>query len=163
MRCSKESTGSGMSKQRYEQEIEEILKKYDEQTGRKDRPTGKPPVETTPAPLPDYRKRTTQKSGFTMPNWKRLSSGQYIMLAFAVALLAVLLRNISDILTFVLIIASAVLFLIPIILYRSTGTTSGGYSPTEEKRWRGQVVDFNSRRDVTNDPFEAIKRWFRRR
>ena len=156
-----------MSKQRYEQEIEEILKKYDEQTGRKDRPTGKPPVETTPAPPPDYRyaapKRTPQKSGYTLPNWKRISSGQYIMLAFAVALLAVLLRNISDVLTFVLIIASAVLFLIPIVLYRSTGTTGGGYSPTEEKRWRGQVIDFNSRRNLTNDPLEGIKRWFRRR
>ncbi len=98
-----------------------------------------------------------------MPNLKRVSSGQYIMLAFAVALLAVLLRNISDILTFALIIASAVLFLIPIVLYRSTGTTGGGYSPTEEKRWRGQVIDFNSRRNLTNDPLEGIKRWFRRR
>jgi len=156
-----------MSKQRYEQEIEEILKKYDEQTGRKDRPTGKPPVETTPAPPPDYRyaapKRTPPKSGYALPNWKRISSGQYIMLAFAVALLAVLLRNISDVLTFALIIASAVLFLIPIFLYRSTGTSSGGYSPTEEKRWRGQVIDFNSRRNITNDPLESIKRWFKRR
>ena len=156
-----------MSKQRYEQEIEEILKKYDEQTGRKERPVAKPPVEITPTPPPDYRytvpRRAPQKSGFTMPNWKRLSSGQYIMLAFAVALLAVLLRNVSDVLTIVLVIVSAVLFLVPIALYRSTGTSGGGYSPTEEKRWRGQVIDFNSRRNVTDDPLDSIKRWFKRR
>jgi hypothetical protein len=155
-----------MSKQRYEQEIEDILKKYDEQSGRKDRPTGKPPVELTPPPS-DYRSRSPrqapQRSSFSMPNWKRLSSGQYLMLAFAVALLAVLLRNLSEFLAFILIIVSAVLFLVPIVLYRSTGTTSGGYSPTEEKRWRGQVIDFNTRKTVNNDPLESIKRWFRRR
>jgi hypothetical protein len=98
-----------------------------------------------------------------MPNWKRFSSGQYLMFAFGVALLAVLLRNVSEILTFLLIILSAVLFLVPIFLYRSTGTTGGGYSPTEEKRWRGQVIDFNTRKTVNNDPLESIKRFFRRR
>lgn len=156
-----------MSKQRYEQEIEDILKKYDETSGRKDRPTGKPPVETTPTPV-DYRtgasRRVPQKNpGFTMPNWKRLSSGQYIALAFAVAFLAVLLNRVSSILTFLLIITSAVLFLVPILLYRNTGSTSGGYSPNEDKRWRGQVIDINTRRNVNDDPFEGIKRWFRRR
>jgi hypothetical protein len=155
-----------MSKQRYEQEIEEILKKYDEQVGRKDRPTGKPPVET-PAPPHDYRYRSPKqappKSGFSMPNWKRISSGQYILLAFAAAFLAVLLKDIVPTLTFVLIVVSAALFLVPIFLYRSTGTTGGDYSPTEQKRWRGQVIDFNSRRNLTNDPIESIKRWFKRR
>jgi len=155
-----------MSKQRYEQEIEDILKKYDERTGHTDRPTGKPPVELTPPPA-DYHYRSPkpvpQKSGFSLPNWKRISSGHYIMLAFAVALVAVLLRNVSDVLTFILILLSVALFLIPIVLYNRTGTTSGGYSPTEEKRWRGQVIDFNTRRNVTNDPLDGIKRWFRRK
>jgi hypothetical protein len=156
-----------MSKQRYEQEIEEILRKYDEQTGRKDRPTGKPPVELTPAPPQDYHYRAPQqappKSRFSMPNWKRISAGQYLLLAFAAALLAVLLKDVFPVVTFALIIISAALFLVPIILYRSTGTTSGGYSPTEQKRWRGQIIDFNSRRNFTGDPFDGIKRWFKRK
>ncbi|MEO8288919.1 MAG: hypothetical protein ABI670_21095 [Chloroflexota bacterium] len=155
-----------MSKQRYEQEIEEILKKYDEQAGRKDRPTGKPPVETTPVPV-DYRaggsRRVPQKSGFSMPSWKRISSGQYLLLAFGVALLAVLLRNVLGSLTVVLIVLSAVLFLIPIFLYRSTGTTGGGYSANEEKRWRGQPIDINTRREISGDPLDSIKRWFKRK
>jgi hypothetical protein len=155
-----------MSKQRYEQEIEEILKKYDEQSGRKDRPIGKPPVEITPTPT-EYRyslpKRPQPKTGPSMPNWKRISSGQYIAAAFAVALIAVLVRNVSETLTIGLIIVSAILFLVPIFLYRGTGTTSGGYSPTEEKRWRGQVIDINTRRNIAGDPFEGIKRWFRRK
>jgi len=152
-----------MSKQRYEQEIEEILRKYDEQTGRKDRPTGKPPVEVTPAPPQDYRYRAPKtappKGHFSMPNWKRIGSGQYLLLAFAAALLAVLLKDVFPTLTFVLIVLSAALFIVPIFLYRSTGTTGGGYSPTEQKRWRGEVIDFNS----NNDPFEGIKRWFKRK
>lgn len=156
-----------MSKQRYEQEIEDILRKYDERTGHTDRPTGKPPVEVTPPP-PDYRYRSPkpapQKSGLSLPNWKRISSGQYLMLAFGVALLAVLLRNVSEVLTFILIIISAALFLLPIVLYNRTGTTSGGYSPSEEKRWRGQVIDINTRKSVSNnDPFEGIKRLFRKK
>jgi hypothetical protein len=152
-----------MSKQRYEQEIEEILRKYDEQVGRKDRPTGKPPVETTPVPPQEYRyrppKQAPPKNRFSMPNWKRISSGQYLLLAFGVALLAVLLKDVLPALTLVLIVVSAALFLVPIFLYRSTGTTNGGYTPSEQKRWRGQVIDFNS----GNDPFEGIKRWFRRK
>src|SRR5439155_21554619 len=121
----RESAGSGMSKQRYEQEIEDILKKYDEKTGHTDRPTGKPPVELSPPP-PDFRYRPSkpapQKSGFTLPNWKRISSGQYLMLAFGVALLAVLLRSVSEALTFILSVLSEALFLLPIVLYIRTGT-----------------------------------------
>ena len=55
---------------------------------------------------------------------------------------------------------------LPFVLYRNTGTTSGGYSPTEEKRWRGQPIDYSPRHDVTpnnSDPLAAIKRWFRKR
>ena len=98
-----------------------------------------------------------------MPNWKRLSAGQYILMAFGAAILAVLVRGLWEPLTFLFIILAAVLFLVPILLYANTGTSSGGYSPHEEKRWRGQVIDFNTRREVTNDPLAGIKRWFRRR
>ena len=33
----------------------------------------------------------------------------------------------------------------------------------EEKRWRGQVIDINTRREVGDDPLASIKRWFKRR
>lgn len=171
-----------MSKQRYEKEIEEILQKYDEQSGRKDRPPrdtpdardARNPVAPRDARLPsskplDFRapqrpSRPASQRGFSMPNWKRLGSGQYILLAFGAALLAVVLRNVlPDIFIIALIVLSAIFFLIPIVLYSNTGNTSGGYSPHEEKHWRGQVIDFSTRRDVSNDPLESIKRWFRRK
>ena len=92
-----------------------------------------------------------------------MSSGQYIAAAFGVAILAIFVRGVSPTLASLLVIASVVLFLIPIVLYRSTGTTGGGWSTREQKRWRGQVIDFSTRRDITNDPLESIKRWFKRK
>jgi hypothetical protein len=156
-----------MSKQRYEREIEEILRKFDEEKGRTDRPVRERERERDARPPIDFRRstpsRAPRQARFTMPDWKRLSSGQYMLLAFAVAILAVMVNGISSFISTVLVILAVILFLLPIVLYRNTGTTSGGYSPTEEKRWRGQVIDFNTRREVTNDPFAGIKRWFRRR
>jgi hypothetical protein len=96
-------------------------------------------------------------------NWKRLSSGQYIAAAFAAAFLAVLVHNFSPLLANLLALAAVVLFFLPVVLYRSSGTTTGGWSPGEQRRWRGQVIDFTTRRDITNDPLASIKRWFRRR
>ena len=168
-----------MSKQKYEEEIEEILRKYEEE--KKKSAAGNPATgnpASTPNPSPrapiDFRaaqaRRTTysrppQKSRFTMPNWKRLSAAQYIGMALGAAILAVLVGRAIPVLMGALVIASAVLFLIPFILYRSTGTTSGGYSPTEEKRWRGQRIDYTPRRDNNedDDPLAGIKRWFNRR
>jgi hypothetical protein len=156
-----------MNKQRYEREIEEILRKFDEEKGRTDRPVRERERERDARPPIDFRRstptRVSRQSGFTMPDWKRLSSGQYMLLAFGAAILAVVVSSISSFLSTVLVILAIILFLLPIILYRSTGTTTGGYSPTEQKRWRGQVIDFNTRRDVTNDPLAGIKRWLRRK
>jgi hypothetical protein len=151
-----------MNKQRYEREIEEILAKYYDETERKERR----PREGGPGPAGGYRiypppaRPRPARPSF---NWKRLSSGQYMLLAFAVALLAMVVGNFLPLLASVLVVLSAVLFLVPILLYHITGTTTGGWSAREEKRWRGQVIDFNTRRDITSDPFAGIKRWLRRR
>lgn len=168
-----------MSKQKYEQEIEEILQKYDEEKGKKEKgseagsPEGRATSNPSPRPPIDFRaaqarrstySRPPQGSGFSMPNWKRLSAAQYIGLAIGAAVLAVLVGRAIPIITGMLVIASAVLFFIPFVLYRSTGTTSGGYSPTEEKRWRGQPIDYTPRHDNDDgDPLAGVKRWFRKR
>jgi hypothetical protein len=165
-----------MSKQKYEQEIEEILKKYEEEKSRKEpgAPSNRPEVPGSRTPI-DFRaaqaRRTanpprTSPKGPSMPNWKRLSSGQYIAMAVAAAVLAVVIGRSIPIVAGVLVILSAILFCVPFVLYRNTGTTSGGYSPTEQKRWRGQPIDYSPRHDVTpnnSDPLAAIKRWFRKR
>jgi hypothetical protein len=154
-----------MSKSRYEQEIDEILSKYEEEKGRAPRPPqGKPPREFRPAtPLPPRKGLTPPRS---MPDIRRLSSGQYMLAAFGVAILAIVVRGLgvpSAIVT-MMIILSAVLFLVPILLNYTRGGSSGGSAfPREEKRWRGQVIDINTRRNVTDDPFAGIKRWLRRR
>ena len=159
----KREQGRAMEKQKYEREIEEILAKYDQESGRKER------AERPTRPVSNYPPPGNR--GFSPPkrvpstnwNWRRMSAGQYMAAAFGLAFLAVFLSRFSTFLSSVLVIVAVVLFLIPIFLYWSGGTTSGGYSPHEQKRWRGQVIDFNTRRDITNDPFEGIKRWFRRK
>ena len=89
-----------------------------------------------------------------------------MLAAFGVAILAIVVRGLgvpSAIVT-MMIILSAVLFLVPILLNYTRGGSSGGSAfPREEKRWRGQVIDINTRRNVTDDPFAGIKRWLRRR
>ncbi len=147
-----------MSKQRYEKEIEDILSKFDQETGR----TEKPPREDRQVGA--FRPVSTSRSkpSFSF-NWKRMSAGQYMLAAFGVALLAVFIRSAVPPLASLLVILAVVLFLVPILLYHSTGTTTGGWSTREEKRWRGQVIDFNTRRDVTNGPLATIKRWWKRR
>lgn len=151
-----------MDKQKYEREIEEILEKYEKDSGRKSK------VEKAdsqvggirPGPGAPVRKAPVVPGGW---NWRRVSSGQYMAAAFAAALLAVLVRGLFPPLATLLVIAAVVLFLLPIFLYRSTGTSSGGWSSNEQKRWRGQVIDFSTRRNITNDPLENIRRWLRRR
>ena len=58
-----------------------------------------------------------------MPDWKRLSSGQNMLLAFGAAILAVVVNGFVPFLSTLLVILAIILFLLPIFLYRSTGTT----------------------------------------
>src|SRR4029079_4221145 len=104
-------------KQKYEREIEEILSKYDFETDRKERSerSNRPP-DGGPRPLggPFVPGRGHTKKSWSLPglpkNWKRISSGQYIALAFVAAFGAVLVHNISQLLANGLIIAAVVLF-----------------------------------------------------
>ncbi len=158
-----------MSKSRVEREIEEILSKYEEEKGERSRGQreDRQVVELRPnrglPPRPPRYSRPTPS--FTMPNWKRLSSGQYMLMAFGAALLAMIMGTFSSLLATLLILLAVVLFIVPILLYVQSGSTSGGWSPTtEEKRWRGQVINMHDRaRRNPSDPLEGIKRLFRRR
>ena len=161
-----------MGKQKYEQEIEEILSKYYDEA---EHPKKKPPEErprqfTQPPRWPNGSAGTrTQgtpsfRPGTPMPNWKRFSSGQYMLAAFGLAMAAIFLsRFLPGLVVNLMVILAVVLFLIPIVLYHRSGTSSGGWSPREEKRWRGQVIDYKTRRNISDDPLEGIKRWFRRK
>lgn len=150
-----------MDKNRYEQEIEEILSKYEEEKGP---PEDRPPRESQPTqpPLSPRRSLIPPRS---VPDLKRLSAGQYMLAAFGVAILAIILSRLGvpPVIVSMMIILSAILFLVPILLSYTRGSGGGGAFPREEKRWRGQVIDINTRRNVTDDPLEGIKRWLRRR
>jgi hypothetical protein len=154
-----------MDKQKYEREIEEILARYDKEkdSDRKKRPDNATrPIGNYAPPPPVPRSQPRRQQSFLPSSWRRISAGQYIGLAFLVAFLAAFARPFPTLAT-LLVIVSVALFFIPIILYWQTGTTSGGWTSNEQKRWRGQVIDFNTRRDITNDPLSGIKRWFKRK
>lgn len=155
-----------MDKKRYEKEIEEILAKYDQETGRKEKPKADAPTNIGGAgggfrPSAPNRSNASRRSkqptfGSSLRN---IGAGQYMVSAFVLAILAIFVRAFSPGLAGVMVLLAAALFLMPILFHRSPG----GSSPQGEKRWRGQVIDFSTRREVTNDPLAAIKRWFRRR
>src|SRR3954453_3218761 len=144
-------------KQKYEREIEEILAKYDREAERRKPPEPPPHGRfgnfSSPGRRPSYKGAAA---------WRSLGSGQYMLLAFVVGFLALFVQSFSHPLANFLVIVSAVLFLVPILLYWSRGW-AGGSGPQHQKRWRRQVIDFNTHRDITDDPFASIKRWFRRR
>jgi len=151
-----------MDKKRYEKEIEEILAKYDEEKGRKERPRSETPPPATGSirsSLPPARPNSSRKQSSLSSNLKNISAGQYMLAAFGLAILAIFVRAFSPGLAGIMVILAVALFLVPIFLHRGP---SGG-APQEQKHWRGQVIDFSTRRDITNDPFAAIKRWFRRK
>ncbi|HKP54908.1 MAG TPA: hypothetical protein VJ183_19915 [Chloroflexia bacterium] len=152
-----------MDKKRYEKEIEEILAKYDQESGRKERPKSDVPANGGTGgvrPSAPGRGNTPRRNGPSFGSGlKNIGAGQYMISAFGLAILAIFVRAFSPGLAALMVILAAVLFLVPVLLHRSPG----GGAPQPEKRWRGQVIDFSTRRDVTNDPFAAIKRWFRRR
>jgi hypothetical protein len=148
-----------MDKQKYEREIEEILAKYDQETGR-DRT--KPKEDRQVGNIRPATPGRGSGPSLSLPNWRRISAGQYMGAALLLAMVAAFIIRTPPLSTILIIVAVA-LFIMPIVLYYTTGTSRGGWSSGEQKRWRGQVIDFNTRRDITDDPFEGIKRWFRRR
>lgn len=155
-----------MGKNRYEQEIEEILSKYEEEKS----PSGGSPEDKLPKEFRPTRPPLSPRKSLIPPrsvsDLKRMSAGQYMLAAFGVAILAMILRplGVPPVIVSMMIILSAILFLVPILLnYTRSSGGGGGAFPREEKRWRGQVIDINTRRNVTDDPLEGIKRWLRRR
>ncbi|MDQ6693377.1 MAG: hypothetical protein M3014_03015 [Chloroflexota bacterium] len=164
-----------MAKNKYEQEIEEILSKYEEEKGHgrevnstpnATRPTVpiKPSSAFRPNNPPNYpRKQYNSRPRYSMSDLKHLTSGQYMAAAFGVAILALAVKELSAAAASFLVIVSVVLFLVPILLNYGSGSSSSGSYPRDEKRWRGQVIDLNTRRPINEDPLESIKRLFRRR
>src|SRR5207253_8060601 len=98
----------------------EIMSKFDQDADRKDKPAR--PVN----PVGGYRPTApSPRRTWSLPkSWRRFSAGQYFAAAFATAFIAVVVRNISAPLATLLVLLSIVLFFAPIILYRSTGTTT---------------------------------------
>src|SRR5438045_9453832 len=109
-------------KQRYEREIEEILSKYDLENERKE----KPRLPTIPPGGFQSRKASPSSKSPLPRNWRRISSGQFIAAAFAVAFLAVLVRSISPLVASLLVLAVVVYLFLVLVFFELTVHTRGG-------------------------------------
>ncbi len=141
-----------MSKQRYEREIEEILRKAEEQGwAGKSGGNANPPSSSPHPPRPPRAPR----SGF------RVTPGFIFGLSVVFGVLVFALRPISPLWS-ALLAPLAVLFFLGAIFYYYTTNASAGSKPGE-KRWRGQPIEINN----PNDPLAGLKRtlnrWFGRK
>lgn len=138
--------------QRYEKEIEEILRKAEESgwgkvAGQQTKPA--PPSQPLPGrPQSPTRRRVRWSPGSILALAVILNGVLFIFNFFA--------RDLVSVLTPI-----AVIFLIGAIFYYFSQSSSS--SPTVEKRWRGQRIDL----DESESPFQRIandlRRLFRRR
>ena len=120
-----------MSQQRYEKEIEEILKQAGEQ------PQADPPRAPAPSgPPKEPRRRRTPSRGFSL---RRVGLGyKAVLLAGIVLLLLTLFWG----QLFVFFIGLALLIAGYVMYYRAPrGGSVGGGGPAAPKMWRGRPID----------------------
>jgi hypothetical protein len=140
-----------MDKRKYEREIEEILRKAEEDGWASK--SGAGPGKTNP---PDNIKRPRPAN---KPTGFRLTPGLILGISIAVVVLIFLIRPFAPVVS-AFLTPLAVLFFLGALFYYYTTSSSGGRI---EKRWRGQAIDVSN----PDDPFAGLKRtlnrWFGRR
>lgn len=129
---------------KYEKEIEEILKRA-EDVLPKERSEPTTTETTNPGSSPLRR--------FTGGRGLKISAGKLMLASFALLLVAMILGASGVGQVVYLVIAGLILFVIAYALFfvRPGGSSSGGY----EKRWRGRVIE-------DSPPlWDRLKRWLR--
>ncbi len=148
-----------MPQQRYEKEIEDILRKAEEAGWGKVNGAAPRPQETA-RPLPPNRSNPTKpKANRRSVRW---TPGSILAAVAIFTLLVIILSPIDPSRITLLLRPLAVLALIGAVIYyfSQSGRTS---PPPGEKRWRGQPIQF----EQPETPFERIastlRRWLNRR
>lgn len=141
-----------MEKRKYEQEIEEILRKAEED-GWVSKTGASPGKANAPDNIKRPRRPANKRAGF------HITPGLILGISVVAVVLIFLMRPFAPIVS-AFLTPLAVLFFLGAIFYYYTSSSSGGRI---EKRWRGQTIDVSN----PNDPLAGIKRtlnrWFGRR
>lgn len=139
-----------MEKRKYEREIEEILRKAEEE-GWANKSDG-----TSKANAPDNTRRPLRPAN--QPSGFHLTPGLVLGVSVAAVILVVLIKPFAPIVS-AFLTPLAVLFVLGAIFYYYINSSTSGKM---EKRWRGQAIDVSK----PNDPLAGIKRtlnrWFGR-
>ena len=136
-------------KSRLDRELEEILSKNDNirHLPPPPRPKRARPLATSPGPA----------HGLNVPPQVRRLMGTAIIQALVLAVLALLVRDVSPLLASLLCLAAVVCIILPMVQrFRRPA------SPPETRMWRGQLIDVQPRSEGQS-PLEGVRDWWRSR
>lgn len=142
--------------QRYEREIDEILRKAGD-LGPAPTTTRRPPVQERGTQHPwDERRRTNPPNvgGF----WSKLTvNGQIMLASLVLGIIAFVVAQQQPVAGGVLAVAATCCFFVAYV-----NGWRGPQNIGSERRWRGERVDYDSQYDTVT-PFEQLKDWWKRR
>ncbi len=139
-----------MEKRKYEREIEEILRKAEEEGW------ASKSGSVSKANAPDNIKRPIRPAN--RPTGFHITPGLVVGISLSVLVLIFLIRPFAPEIS-VLLTPLAVLFCLGALIYYYISTSAGGKM---EKRWRGQTIDMSKSNDPLANIRRTLERWFSR-
>ncbi len=140
-----------MEKRKYEREIEEILRKAEEDGW------ANKSGSASKANAPDNIKRPTRPAN--KPTGFRITPGTILGLSVASIVVVFFIRPFAPE-VWALLTPLTVLFFLGALFYYYVSTSAGGKM---EKRWRGQTIDVSKPNDPLASIRRTLERWFGRR
>lgn len=140
-----------MEKRKYEREIEEILRKAEEDGWASKNGSA------SKANAPDNTRRPLRPAN--KPRGFRLTPGLVLGLSLAAIVLVFLIRPFAPIVSAFLTPLVVMFFLGALIYYYISSSTGSKM----EKRWRGQAIDVSNPNDPLANLKRTLNRWFGRR
>lgn len=140
-----------MEKRKYEREIEEILRKAEEDGW------ASKGGSVSKANAPDNLRRPPRPAN--KPTGFRITPGLVLGISVASIVIVFLISPFAPEIS-ALLTPLAVLFFIGALVYYYVSTSAGGKM---EKRWRGQTIDMSKPNDPLANLRRTLERWFGRR
>lgn len=140
-----------MEKRKYEREIEEILRKAEEDGW------ASKSGNASKANAPDNIRRPSRPAN--RPTGFRITPGLVVGLSLGALVLVFLIRPFAPEIS-VLLTPLVVVFCLGALFYYYVSTSAGGKM---EKRWRGQTIDMSKSNDPLANIRRTLERWFGRR
>jgi hypothetical protein len=139
---------NSQGKSRLDRELEEILSKNDNIRHLPPAPKARKPrpLQSTSSPVP----------GINLPPRAKKLLASPVVLALVLAVVALLISDISRLLASILCFAAVACIIWP-MLARFRGTSAG---PGSTKMWRGRVYEVNPSSSSSRSPLDSLREWW---